>query len=89
MNSYSIFFLTNSFFGITKRLPYYIHIHCDFNISLPLPPQETDVLNAAKRTLEAEILALKDKKKELEDMLKTHNCMLVVNSSDEEENKLK
>lgn len=47
---------------------------------------ETDVLNAAKRALEAEIMALKDKKKELEDMLQSHDCMLV-NSSDDEEHK--
>merc|ERR1712198_548712 len=50
---------------------------------------ETEVLNAAKRSLEAEILALKDKKKELEDMLNSHKCLLVVNSSDEEDPKSK
>jgi len=48
---------------------------------------ETDVLNAAKRTLEAEILSLKDKKKELEEMLSSHKCLLAVNSSDDEEKK--
>jgi len=29
-------------------------------------------------------MSLKEKKKELEDMLKTHKCMLIMNSSDDE-----
>jgi len=48
---------------------------------------ETEVLNTAKRKVEAEIMALKDKKKELEDMLKSHDCIISVNSSDDEESK--
>merc|ERR1719334_1197463 len=46
---------------------------------------ETEVLCATKRTLESEIMSLKEKKKELEDMLKTHKCMLIMSSSDDEE----
>ncbi|KAK3734849.1 hypothetical protein QZH41_011759 [Actinostola sp. cb2023] len=48
---------------------------------------ETDELNVVKRSLESEIAALKDKKKELDDMLKTHACMLIMNSSDDDDNK--
>lgn len=46
---------------------------------------ETDMLNVTKRSLESEIMSLKEKKMELEDMLKTHKCLLIMNSSDDEE----
>lgn len=48
--------------------------------------QETDGLNSVNHALETEIAALKEQKRELEDMLKTHDC-LIVNSSDEEDKK--
>lgn len=69
---------------------YIVHFNINFGSFLTnwyVNLQETDGLNSEKRKLEAEIMALKDKKKELEDMLKTHDCILVVNSSDDEESK--
>ncbi|XP_031565767.1 fos-related antigen 2-like [Actinia tenebrosa] len=49
--------------------------------------EETDGLNSANHTLETEIAALKEQKRELEEMLRSHDCLIVVNSSDEEDKK--